>query len=130
MTNPMTDRDGQGREALDGVEARIRHLELVAKQVREQGDVRQVMLGEDGVGEALSLADELWVIAYTIRAELKAHDAEVAAATAERIAGVVKEQREKYLDSPTLNPAWVAGWHAATDHIAHHVARADESNPR
>ena len=56
---------------------------------------------------------------------LKAHDAKVAADTAERIAGVVKDQREKYLASPELNRAWVAGWHAATDHIANTIARAD-----
>lgn len=34
---------------------------------------------------------------------------------------VVREQRERYLDSPSLAPACVAGWHAAVDHVRHHL---------
>lgn len=58
------------RSVVARVEAQTRHLELVSKQVREQGDVQQVIFDDDGVGPALSLADELWVIAFNIRAAL------------------------------------------------------------
>lgn len=52
------------------VETQVGYLELTAKQIREQGDVAQVLLSDEGVGQAPSLADELWVIAYNIRAAL------------------------------------------------------------
>lgn len=35
-----------------------------------------------------------------------------------------RAQRDAFLPSPSLDPAWVAGWHAATDHVAHHIAAA------
>lgn len=63
------DRDALAAKVADA-EVQVNHLDLVAKQVREQGDVRQVLLDEDGVGEAPSLADELWIIAYNLRAAL------------------------------------------------------------
>jgi hypothetical protein len=62
------------RDALrERVEAARQHgaqLHLTAQQLREQGDVRQVLLGDDGVDEAPTLADELWLIAYNLRAAL------------------------------------------------------------
>jgi hypothetical protein len=63
----------------DEVEHAVSHLELVAKQVREQGDVAQVLLGDDGVSQAPTLADELWLIAYNLRAVLPEHDKQVRA---------------------------------------------------
>lgn len=54
----------------DGIEASLRHLELVARQLREQGDVPQVLLSVDGVSRSISVADELWLIAYNLRALL------------------------------------------------------------
>lgn len=63
------ERDALAAKVADA-EVQVNHLDLVAKQVREQGDVRQVLLDEDGVGEAPSLADELWIIAYNLRAAL------------------------------------------------------------
>lgn len=49
------------------VEAVADQLLLVSTQVREQGDVRQVLLGADGVGQAPTLADELWAIQFNLR---------------------------------------------------------------
>src|SRR5690606_2110876 len=34
----------------------------------------------------------------------------------------LRAQRDAFLASTNLDPAWVAGWHSATDHLAHHVA--------
>ncbi|MBT1542461.1 hypothetical protein KK103_11865 [Curtobacterium flaccumfaciens pv. flaccumfaciens] len=34
----------------------------------------------------------------------------------------VPAQREAFLDSPNLDPVWVAGWHAAIDHVTHSLA--------
>lgn len=48
----------------------VAHLDLVAQQLREQGDIRQVHLSDDGVAEAPTLADELWLIAYNLSAAL------------------------------------------------------------
>lgn len=31
----------------------------------------------------------------------------------------VPAQRDAFLDSPNLDPVWVAGWHAAIDHVTH-----------
>lgn len=55
----------------DEIERHLAHLELLTKQLREQGDVGQVLLSEDGVDEAPTLADELWLIAYNLRAALR-----------------------------------------------------------
>lgn len=41
-------------------------ITLTAKQVREQGDVRQVVLGDDGVDEGPTLADELWAFGFNL----------------------------------------------------------------
>jgi hypothetical protein len=60
------DTDQGARDAL----AQVDHLDTVVRQLREQGDVRQVSLADDGVTEAPSLADELWLIAYNLRAVL------------------------------------------------------------
>lgn len=53
------------------VDAQIAHLELLSKQVREQGDVQQVLLGNEGVGQAPTLADELWMISFNLRSTLR-----------------------------------------------------------
>lgn len=37
------------------------------------------------------------------------------------IAAEVRGQREAFLPSDTLDPAWIAGWHAAVDHVAAHI---------
>lgn len=57
--------------ALDRVRPSVDHLARLAEQLREQGDVRQVMLTDEGVDEAPTLADELWLIAYNLRAALE-----------------------------------------------------------
>lgn len=59
--------DPSAQEGLAGVLRQVSYLERTSMQIREQGDVRQVLLGDDGVGEAPSLADELWVIAFNLR---------------------------------------------------------------
>lgn len=41
----------------------------------------------------------------------------------DRIADEVRAQRDGYLPSPDLSPDWIAGWHAATDHHAHRIAK-------
>lgn len=43
------------------------------------------------------------------------------------IAAEVRGQREAFLPSDTLDPAWIAGWHAAVDHVAAHIARGEGS---
>lgn len=57
-----------------GAEAQVTAVEaqltLLADQVRAQGDVAQVVLSDEGVDQAPSLADELWLIAYNLRAAL------------------------------------------------------------
>jgi len=40
------------------------------------------------------------------------------------VAAHTRSQRDAFLSSPTLDPAWIAGWHSATDHIAHHITAA------
>jgi hypothetical protein len=44
-------------------------------------------------------------------------------AVRERVTAEVRGQREAFLPSDTLDPAWIAGWHAAVDHVAAHIAR-------
>ncbi|AIY15824.1 hypothetical protein GUY44_07525 [Pimelobacter simplex] len=34
---------------------------------------------------------------------------------------VVAAQRDAFLPSPNLDPAWIAGWHSAVDHVSHAV---------
>lgn len=34
---------------------------------------------------------------------------------------LVAARREAFLPSPDLDPAWVAGWHAAIDDVLHHL---------
>lgn len=41
----------------------------------------------------------------------------------------VRQQRDAFLTSPGLDPAWVAGWHSAIEHVAHHIAQAVTSRP-
>lgn len=38
---------------------------------------------------------------------------------------LVAQQREAFLPSPGLDPAWIAGWHAAIDHATAVLARAE-----
>jgi hypothetical protein len=52
------------------VRALVGNLDLIAQQLRSQGDVRQVVLSEDGINDGPTLADELWLLAYTMRAAL------------------------------------------------------------
>jgi len=33
----------------------------------------------------------------------------------------IEGQRDGFLSSPNLDPAWIAGWHSAVDHVAHVV---------
>jgi hypothetical protein len=42
------------------------------------------------------------------------------------IAAEVRGQREAFLPSDTLDPAWIAGWHAAVDHVAAHIESGGE----
>lgn len=56
------------RQVLAAVEPSMDHLSRLADQLREQGDVRQVLLTEEGVEDAPTLADELWLLAYNLRA--------------------------------------------------------------
>ena len=37
---------------------------------------------------------------------------------------LITQQREAFLSSPGLDPAWVAGWHAAIDHTEGVVRKA------
>jgi hypothetical protein len=43
------------------------------------------------------------------------------AAAGPLISAEVRGQREAFLPSDTLDPAWIAGWHAAVDHVAAHI---------
>jgi hypothetical protein len=45
---------------------------------------------------------------------------------AERLA-IIPAQREAFLDSPSLDPAWIAGWHAAIDHATYMSTRPTPS---
>lgn len=40
---------------------------------------------------------------------------------------LITQQRDAFLDSASLDPAWTAGWHAAVDHTAHVVRAAVEA---
>lgn len=63
---------------------------------------------------------------YAVVAQIKADaEAKARADERERIAQAIKAGRDGYLDSPTLDPAWIAGWHSATDHHAARIARGD-----
>ncbi|WP_418060787.1 hypothetical protein [Pimelobacter simplex] len=42
-------------------------------------------------------------------------------AALDEIETVVAAQREAFLPSPDLDPAWIAGWHSAADHVSHAV---------
>lgn len=44
------------------------------------------------------------------------------AALRAQIAAEIRAEREGFLPSPGLDPVWIAGWHAATDHIAARIA--------
>lgn len=44
--------------------------------------------------------------------------------TAQAAATIVEAQLDAFLDSPTLDRSWVAGWHSAVKHTASHVRRA------
>jgi len=44
---------------------------------------------------------------------------EHANAALDEIETVVAAQRDAFLPSSDLNPAWIAGWHAAVDHVSH-----------
>lgn len=58
------------------------------------------------------------------------HDtaAEKVAVRVTRVAAdLVAEQREAFLTSDNLDPAWIAGWHAAIDHTEAHLRRAADS---
>lgn len=39
-----------------------------------------------------------------------------------QIAAEIRAEREGFLSALGLNPVWIAGWHAATDHIAARIA--------
>lgn len=41
---------------------------------------------------------------------------------------LITQQRDAFLDSPNLDPAWIAGWHAAIDHTES-AARAASHQP-
>jgi hypothetical protein len=52
---------------LDGVcVEEARHLRLIANDLRLAGDCRLVLLSEEGVSNAGTLADELWLIALRL----------------------------------------------------------------
>lgn len=38
-------------------------------------------------------------------------------------AQVAAMEYEGFLDSDTLDPAWIAGWHAAVNHVTHRLAQ-------
>ena len=38
-------------------------------------------------------------------------------------AQVAAMEYEGYLDSDRLDPAWIAGWHAAINHVTHRLAQ-------
>ena len=53
--------------------------------------------------------------------------ASVKADIREQIEADVLSQREGYVPSPGLDPAWISGWRAATDLHAVHIARGAAS---
>lgn len=53
-----------------GVPQMLDHLDRVSMAIREAGDVHQVLLSDDGVSQTLSIADELYLIAVSLRAAL------------------------------------------------------------
>lgn len=60
----------EARARVEAALVQVGYLDLVAKQIREQGDVAQVLMDGEGVGPTHSLADELWMIAFNLRAAL------------------------------------------------------------
>lgn len=91
----------------------LRHLHLVAKNVREAGDAEQVMLTEDGVTQIYSLADELDLIAINLHNALNLltpeEEAERSAAAEQEVRLRLREfMRERgYLRSMGLEPRGV-----------------------
>ena len=49
----------------------------------------------------------------------------ILAAREQALRDEIAGERDAYLDSPALDPAWIAGWHSAVDHIAARIARGE-----
>lgn len=49
----------------------------------------------------------------------------IAAQVRAQIAEDIEAERDGFLASPRLDPTWIAGWHAATNHHARRIARGD-----
>ena len=47
-----------------------RWLVRIADDLRAAGDVTQVMLEDDGVSPAITVADELWLVAHQLDSEV------------------------------------------------------------
>ena len=60
-----------------------------------------------------------------VRLYLEAAAPLIAAQVREQVAREVREQRDGFLSSLGLDPAWIAGWHSATDHHAARIARGE-----
>jgi hypothetical protein len=45
--------------------------------------------------------------------------------TTQTPAEAVRAGREAFLPSPSLDPSWIAGWHAATDHHVHVLQKVE-----
>lgn len=43
------------------------------------------------------------------------------------VCAVLAAERDGFPDSPGLDPVWIAGWHAAADHLHHRVSSADHA---